>query len=164
MNCKEILEMAARNVGPVPFLTEGRLLLNAALREIGPYLRLPGEPLEIDAERRTWYDLPSDLLKVKEVLDEDGDRYRWWQADIGRIRFEHKGKVTVHYYRAAEEITQETQEPEGDPRFHDVLVLCVSDKKQPAQAWMQLKVQKLQDVLDEMPPQTGRRIKARPWV
>lgn len=156
--------MASQHVGPVPFLTEGRDWINAGLRNLGSTLRLAATPVVVVAEADTWYTAPAGFLRIREVYDENGDRYKDWQTDIGRYRFEHDGTYTVHYYESAMPVVAETETPEGDVLFHDALVLFVCDQKQPGVGWDVRYQACLAGIAGELHPLMGRRIKARPWL
>lgn len=163
MNCRDILRMASQHVGPVPFLTEGRDWINMGLRDLGPALKLPAT-VTVTAEANAWIDTEPDFLKVFEVRDEAGRRYPWWEAQAARYRFGHDGTYTVHYYRSAKELELETDVPEGSPLFHDALVFFVCDQRQPGAGWSERYRNRVDEILDEVGRQSGRRIKARPWL
>lgn len=155
--------MASQHVGPVPFLTEGRDWINAGLRDLGPTLRLPSTATVV-AVADTWYTAPTGFLRIREIRDEDEDRYRGWQSDIGRYRFEDDGTYAVHYWESATAVVAETDTPEGDILFHDALALYVCDQKQPGVGWDGRYQACLARIAGDLRPLTGRRIKARPWM
>lgn len=163
MNCKEILRLASQHVGPVVFLTEGKDWINAGLRDLGPALRLAATEI-VTAVADTWYDAPTDLLRVREVRDEDGCRYSCWESDIDRYRFEDADTYIVDYYRAAEDVAAETDAPEGSPVFHDALVLYVCEQKKPGIGWEVKYRAKVAQIADDIPPQSGGRIRRRPYI
>jgi len=118
MTVLDITSLASSIYGEPVTTATAKTWINEALQMLGSQLYNMAETQIDVTDASLTYILPSDFIQVDQVLTERGVPYRHWEAWGKNIKFAHRDRYTVRYYRTAAQVSADTDQPDCHILFH----------------------------------------------